>query len=398
LVFAAIAVVATYVLVRQLGGGRVGGLMAAIAMSLSPFAIAFGPTVFEEPGAVALGTVALCLAVANRPLPAGMALGGAVFIKLMAAAYLPLALALLLLIPGGRARRTLQFTGAFLALAAVLLALMLIRALVFDTGFFLSAQYQNIGGTGLVAPSEWPQRAEQWLFWIGFFFVGPVVFLLVVGLALSAMSGFSRRKWEPLALIAFVIGYFVLITVFRSPVYDRYTFYLLPPLIAASAIGWDWGIQRLVDQRGSRPLSAVALLITIALLWPGASTAVRGSFPIAGTGQRTYEGYAQICSWVRAQGISGDIVWSQSLNWHFAYCLADAPVSSYWYPDADSIAGAATGRFLALTQVDDPRVIGLLREQGWCVTEVQEFFASDGLPSMWLYELSPPGATMDCPS
>ncbi len=373
-------------------------MIAAIAMALSPYAIAFGPSVFEEPGAVALGTVALVLAVANRPIPAGLVLGAAVFIKLTAAVYFPLALVLLVLIPSDRAQRGLRFSLGFAAPVVLLFALMLIRTLVFDAGFFLSLQYQHIGGTGLVPPAEWPDRAKQWLFWIGFFFVGPIVLFWAIGLALSVFASVSRRTWEPLALIAFTVGYFILIVIFRSPVYDRYAFYLLPPAIAAAAIGWGWGIQRLVERRGWRLAPVAAVLITLVLLWPTASTAFRGGYPVAGIGQRTYDGYQQICAWVRAHGSSSDIVWNQSLNWHFAYCLADAPIRSYWYPDAAAIATRGAGRFLALTELDEREVVEQLRQQGWCVTLAQEFFASDGLANMWTYDLSPPGAGSDCPT
>jgi 4-amino-4-deoxy-L-arabinose transferase-like glycosyltransferase len=399
LVFAGVTVAAVCLLARVLGSSRTGSLLAGGLFALSPYAIAFGPTVFEEPGAVALATVALVLAASRHPTLAGVTLGLAVWIKLMAVSYFPVALALLLLIPAQRLPATARYVAGFAAIVGGLFALMAIRTVVFDAEFFLALQYEHIGGVGIVHPGDWLDRAGQWLYWTGLFAVGPAVALCAIGLAFALVGSVLRRQWGPIVLATFVIGYFLLITIAQLPIYDRYVFWLLPPLAVSVAIGWDWAVRRILRSRKRGWVPVVAAILTIAILWPSASVAIRGGYPVAGSGQRTYDGYQQICSWLASRGSSNDIVWNQSLNWHFAYCLASAQIKSYWYPDAAAVADVGTGTYLALTEVDDRGVVDALREEGWCASLVQEFFASDGRANMWVYALEPP-ADVDtlCPS
>ncbi|MBP8292162.1 MAG: hypothetical protein KAX65_05275, partial [Caldilineaceae bacterium] len=57
--------------------GPLAGMVAALAMSASPFAISFAPTVYTDPLLVLAGSLALCAAAFGRPFWAGLWLGAA---------------------------------------------------------------------------------------------------------------------------------------------------------------------------------------------------------------------------------------------------------------------------------------------------------------------------------
>lgn len=391
LVFSAAIVVATYLLARDLGGRRVGGIVGAILVALSPFAILFGPTVFEEPGAVALGMTSLVLAARRRPSLAGVTLALAVAIKLFAAVYLPLALALALVSLGGGRNNALKLGTAFGLGVAALLGFMALRTLVFGEPWFISLQYGHVGGTRLLPPSEWGARAGQWLFWIGFFIVGSgAIAFVTVGIVATVIRSFVAREPSAMLLILFSAGYFVLLSVMQSPIFDRYTWYLLPTLMAASGIGWGWAVGMMRNERVRRLLPAMVALAGVVVLWPGAAAAIRGEFPVAGVQQRTYDGYRRACDWLLARAAEPQVVWSHSLDWHFGYCLADSPVYRYWYPDGAAIADSGSAAYLAQTELDDPTVPAHLRAANWRVDLEYEFIASDGLANIWLYRITPP--------
>jgi 4-amino-4-deoxy-L-arabinose transferase-like glycosyltransferase len=391
LLFSAITVVMTYLLAKDLGGGKVGGIVGAIAIALSPFAILFGPTVFEEPGAVALGMTSLVLSARRRPSLAGVTLALAVAIKLFAAVYLPLALALALVSLGGGRHNAVKLGAAFGLGVAALLGFMALRTVVFGEPWFISLQYGHVGGTRLLPPSEWGARASQWLFWIGFFIVGSgAIAFVAVGIVATVTRSFVARDLSALLLILFSAGYLVLLSVMQSPIFDRYTWYLLPTLMAASGVGWGWAVGTVRNERVRRPLPVLVALVGLVALWPGATAAIRGEFPVAGVQQRTFDGYRRACDWLIAQAAEPQVVWSHSLDWHFGYCLADSPVSRYWYPDGTAIVGTGSAAYLAQTELDDPTVPTLLRAGHWSVDLAYEFIASDGLPNIWLYRITPP--------
>ncbi len=76
--------------------GPLAGMVAALTMSVSPFAISFAPTVYTDPLLVLAGSLALCAAACGRPFWAGLWLGAAIMTKQQGLLYAPLVGAVLL--------------------------------------------------------------------------------------------------------------------------------------------------------------------------------------------------------------------------------------------------------------------------------------------------------------
>jgi hypothetical protein len=68
-------------------------MAAALALTLSPFAIGFAPTVYTDPLLVLTGSLALCAAAYHRPFWAGLWLAAAIMTKQQGLLYAPLVVA-----------------------------------------------------------------------------------------------------------------------------------------------------------------------------------------------------------------------------------------------------------------------------------------------------------------
>jgi 4-amino-4-deoxy-L-arabinose transferase-like glycosyltransferase len=381
----------TYALAAGLGG-RAAGTLAGALVALSPFGSLFGPTVFTDPLTVGLACAGLLLALRDRPGLAGAVLGLALGGKLFALAYLPLAAALLLgARPPNWASRLGRLAAGFTSVAGLLLGIMWLRTAVYHVPWFLSAEYDNIGGTGIEAASNWIPRAGEWWAYVHFFFA-PAAFALVGVGAVGAAAAAWKRAPAGLAaaFLAFAAGYAAMLVVFRSPVYDRYALYLLPPLAVASGVGLAWLAAQF---GGARPVTLGVVALMIAVSAPaglrGAST---GQAPVGSRSAPSYDGFAAFCARLRGPSDIQD-VWNRSLGWHLLYCLDD-PTRVRFYQDASAIAGRGPGNGLALTIDDDPGVVQALRQAGWTVELEQVFHDRDGRSRIWLYRLnSPPGTT-----
>lgn len=70
-------------------------MATALAMTLSPFAISFAPTVYTDPLLTLAGSLALCAATFGRRFWAGLWLGAAMMTKRQGLLYVPLVVAVL---------------------------------------------------------------------------------------------------------------------------------------------------------------------------------------------------------------------------------------------------------------------------------------------------------------
>jgi len=75
--------------------GPLAGMAAALALTFSPFAVSFAPTVYTDPLLVLAGSLALCAATYGHPFWAGLWLGAAIMTKQQGLLYVPLVVAVL---------------------------------------------------------------------------------------------------------------------------------------------------------------------------------------------------------------------------------------------------------------------------------------------------------------
>jgi 4-amino-4-deoxy-L-arabinose transferase-like glycosyltransferase len=392
---------AVYVLARDLAG-RGAGWAAGLAMALSPFAILFGASVFKDPFTIALGLVALALARRDHALSAGvfvaLALGG----KLFGLAYLPLAFILLLTIDAPRRRAALiTFVIAFVITAGALLGFMAFRAYEYGAPWFLSDPTDGAGGTGLAPSAEWGSRLSAWWTWLGYFVESNHLRLLVaIGMAgaiVAAIRNRGRLRWAIAAVCAFSPAYFGLLVVMKSPVYDRYIFYILPILCVVVGIGIGEFLRLVRWSSIRRALLLACTLLVLVRSVPIMAEAEVGALPVGPRSDITYSGFPQMCSWLQAHTTPGRVVWDQSLSWPLAYCLSGYGGYVYWYPDPSAISPRGPLEYVALTVADDPAgTVAGLRARGLTVDLVQTYDLG-GEPHLWIYHVVDPNFKPDAP-
>jgi 4-amino-4-deoxy-L-arabinose transferase-like glycosyltransferase len=388
---------AVYVLARDLAG-RAAGWAAGLAMALSPFAILFGASVFTDPFAIALGFGALALARRDHAWAAGILIGLSLGGKLFGLAYLPLALVLLLTVDAPRRRRALiAYLVGFAVTTAALLGMMAIRTHVFGAPWFLSTSFEEVGGTGLTDPAEWSSRLLGWWYsGIQYFaesnFLRMIAAFGLAGALIAAVRIRGRLGLAIAAVCAFSPAYLGLLVVARSPLYDRYMFYIVPTLCVAVGIGIAEFL-RMVRPSSVRRLLLLALtVVVLARSVPIVAQAEAGAFPVGPRSDYTMTGYRQMCSWLEGRATTPIVVWNQSLSWTLGYCLMGTQAYGYWYPDLATITpGPQT--YLALSTLDDPdSTVAALRARGMAVTLV-ETVEVGVIPHLWVYQLLPAPAT-----
>ncbi len=388
LLAAAVTLVTVYLLARELDGGqRVGAVLAGLLFALSPFAILFGATVFVDPMAVAIGTLGVLLAVRGHPAASGVMLGLAIGAKLFALAFAPLVIALLVARSSRRLPDVARFGIAFTVVAALWMGLMLGRSILFGAPWFLGLQYEGVGGTGIIAPEAWLGRMGDWWTFGRYLFVGPLLVVVLLGLLAAVAFGWSRRHLAVLAVAGFGLGYAMLVVVVRSPLYDRYLIYLLPPVVVAAGIGLGWLVA--AAPRGRRWLAAAVAGVVVVASVPGVGGAVRGEYLTAERADMRYHGFGALCDWIERNGDEQTVVWNQALSWHLGYCLATDDAHVFWYPEVTAITPQGNRMYLAHMTADDPDAVPKLEAAGWDVELRAEFDSAGGDGHMWVYELAP---------
>ncbi len=392
-----VTVGAVFFLARDLAG-RMAGWFAGLALALSPFAILFGASVFVDPFSTALGLGALALARRDHAVAAGALAGLAIGGKLLALAYMPLALVLLLTIDMPRRRgSSAAFVVTFAITAGALLAFMAWRTQTYGVPWFLSAQAEGLGANGLVPAGELGPRFAAWWSWLGYF-VESNPLRLIVGIGLVGCVGAlvrhrGRLRWAIAALMAFAPAYLAILVVLQSPTYDRYLLYILPVLCVVAGIGIA-EVMRLLRWQGlRRAVLVVATVFVCARSIPLIAQASSGAYPVGPRSDVTYAGYRQVCSWLQAHSSPSRVVWDHSFSWPLGYCLAGYPGYVYWFPDPSSVAPSGPEEYLALTLGDDPEgTVAALRARGLTV-DLVETADIGGAPHLWIYHVMAAAST-----
>ncbi len=336
----------------RLRAGEDGGcLVAALAMALSPFTIAFGGTAFLDPLMVTWGLAACVAASRGRPGWAGIFLGLSFATKVQGLLFAPLViLTAQLAESGGRwnrgiyalfaspaVKRYLRCASGFGIGAALVIAWSLMRG---GTPFW-EQQAINYGGIRLAFATELEPRLIGWLGFLPHFF-GPILGgILVVSLMGLLVHAFGRGKGTrgaaiDLLLVAYLVGFFALHWLLAFPVWDRYLLLLVPVAVVlldrsvAVILGWLSSHSHIAIGRSSA--LAVAAIGMIAL--PFALQAARSEIPIGGD-HSPHDGIDRVAAYLRELPV-GTVVYDHWLSWEFDYYLWEAPLyRAYFDTPAD---------------------------------------------------------------
>jgi 4-amino-4-deoxy-L-arabinose transferase-like glycosyltransferase len=332
--------------------GLAGGILAGLVFALSPFAIAYGGSVFTDPLAIGLGSGALAAAILGRGGTAGILSGLAVGAKIFGLAYAPLVAVMAVVV--GRIRSGLWFLLTFSVVMAGWFALEGFRTSIEGAPSILAlgAEHNPIRP---VDPAAWGDRIGGWTYYASWLIsdLGPRIVLAAAGLAALLIS----RSRVALVLGAFVVGYVGLLITASFPVYDRYALYLLPAIALLAGLGL----------RSVRwPVAALAISVFVFGSVPGVRAALDGTIDV-GPRTRTpvYGDVDDLCRWIRQEAV-GEVVWNHSLSWPFAYCLQGSKVETYYYPEPELIHGDGAMN-LVVGPADAPDTVERLRAVGWTV-------------------------------
>ena len=405
------------------------GIIAALLLALSPFAVLFAPTILTDPLMVALAMAALLAAVRGKSVWAGVWLSLAVATKQQGIFFLPLVLAFLILRPlpsppldrgrespkvAGGGRKILPFTVA--------LAIGLALPLVWDAnrayrpGFWLQSSL-SYGGVTL-AGGNFGERLAGFLHLLEFATATPVLNIaFAAGLAaLLATSRWRHNARADWLLAGFSAGFVVLHAAFTFQIWDRYMLGLIPllALLAArevfifsdfrsSADSHRWTQIKLpkfirenlwtsVDKNIKLWLSIGVLAVVIGLLAPATVRATRGAYPIGGD-HGAYYGVREVSAYLRGHAGANVTLYQRWLGAHWRYYLRGFPYYVRYWQSADELAGfAATNRdgvqYIAFPAwVSSTPAALALAESGLRLQPVFKTYHPDGSPGVFLYRI-----------
>jgi hypothetical protein len=397
-------------------------LGAAIALALSPFAIQFSATAFMDPVMVALGLGACVAAVRGRPGWAGLLAGLSFATKQTGLIWFPLALGLGLIQtpaptcpcrsePTHRPSFPVGHWSLVIAHLPYLLFFSLIAASTFlwdSVRVARGAQsYWHLGVTGygglrLIWPGDLWTRLWRWLDLACYFFVSPVInVVLLGGLPVLVWWAMARRRYfrtslVDLILITFTLTYALLHWLWAFPIWDRYLLPLVPILalllsrILSLLASW---IGRWRPAMGHWSLLIAHFLLFLLLLSP-ATRAARSLYPV-GSDHRVYEGVDEVAQFLRGVP-EGSVVYHHWLGWHYRDLLFDAQVYLAYWPTPAWLAqdvqvfGAKEPRYIAFPSWESSaRVERALEGVGYALDPALTTFRRDGTRSFTVYQIQP---------
>lgn len=345
------------------------GLGSALGLALSPFAVAFAPTVYTDPLLVLAGMLAVLCGAYGRWFWAGVWLAAAIMTKQQGLFYVPLivgqwaAVGLwAVVVPVTDRHMRWRALGRLLAGAALVLLPIVywdsLRWAVAPSPWDLAQR--TYGPIELVAPALWRARLAAWselLWYLGAAWRVWLVWgaALLAGLALAWRNRRAKTHTQTRAPVGAVIALwscgFVLLHVGTTvQIWDRY----LLPLAPMFALGLGWAWRRLASLRvfsSRHALHWLGVLVALALAQP-AWHAAQGRYPVGGD-HGDYAGLHGALQWLDANAganaseNAGEryTLYHQALGWHYRFYLFDdlraGRVELRWFPSAPYLADNA---------------------------------------------------------
>lgn len=414
------------------------GLIAALLLALSPFALLFAPTILTDPLMIALAMAALLAAVRGKSVWAGVWLSLAVATKQQGIFFLPLVLAFLVshrrpssaMTPSpiqedtplqrtggwGEGRRLLPF---FLTLAIGLaLPLGWDMNRTYRPGFWLQSSL-SYGQVSLTV-GHFGDRLLGFLRLLGFATATPALNIafaagLVILLATSHWRQHIRTDW---LLAGFSAGFVALHALFTFQIWDRYMLGLMPllALLAARVIFIPLNLKINCTQITQLPhiftdsskkyqrspaLFAssmfylfVMLALTTTLLAPATARATRGEYPIGGD-HGAYTGAAEVSAYLRGHAGANVTLYQRWLGAHWRYYLFGFPYDVRFWQSAGELAQFAAANADGVQYIAFPAwqsttpATHSLAAVGLQLEPVFKTYHPDGSPGVFLYQITP---------
>lgn len=373
-----IAIALLYSLGKRLFRSSRTGLLAALLLALSPFAVLFSSTAFVDPVLTAWVVAGLLAASTGRLGLAGALAGLSVATKQQGLLFVPLIAVTGLL---GRDRtmsvhdnapthsiarlRLCRSKGMGLLLFCISFTAVVCAVLAWDQARdqrpgFLEQSMISYGGLRIAALSDLGERATAWTRLMASFWASPplnVLFLIALLTAPAAAYLAARRRGRPVrspdtclrravsgesGLVWFAVALFVLLFLLAHwlaevQLWDRYLLAIVPLAALLLARAFDLaGHLLLVAHLQAAYLPSLVALVTACLL-PTLVSAEQGHLAIGGD-HGAYDGIDDLAAYSRQQMPPGAVLYDHWLGHHFRFYLYGAPFHIHWYPDLVDLA------------------------------------------------------------
>ena len=419
-----VAIALLYALGAKLYKSAPTGLLAALLLAASPFAVSFGSTAFVDPILTAWVLGALLAATAGLLGPAGVMVGLAAATKQQGLLLLPLVLFAGILsqhgAPGPQRHRLrwirwLLFLLGFGAVIAGMVAWDQARDQ--RPGFFAQALI-SYGGLRFAPFSDLGDRARSWLhlaeaFWPMPWLTGLFLSALVALACAAGLAALRREGTAPspatrsalghaygvgamtVAILLFIILFLLLHWLLGIQLWDRYLLVILPLVALLLALALVSAGRLLPAGRwraGYLPCVAVAVLVSLAC--PGLASP-QGHVPTGGD-HGAYDGIDDLAVYARERLPAGSVLYDHWLGHHYRFYLYGAPLHIHWYPDTidlvqDAQAYRREPRYIAFPswKESSPAAVALA-DAGMGLAPVYETRRRDGTVSFRLFRLVGP--------
>jgi 4-amino-4-deoxy-L-arabinose transferase-like glycosyltransferase len=410
-----VSVALLYALGRRLYEPATGGL-AAWLLALSPFAILFSITAFVDPLLTAAALWALWAASAGRWRQMAVALAAGFALKQTVLLFVPLCLALALLVPPlpSSLRAALRRLAA--AVWPMLPALLAAAVLVFgwdalrhsSVAFWSQGYADNIPGR-LVRANEVLPRGLAIINLLHYFTASTALNLIFVAclplLLVWNRSAPNRAAAVDCVLAGYLLFYLAAYWLLAFNVWDRYLLPVLPiwlllmarvlRLVAYSfqRAAYQWSRRVKTRDLGFRRTLGVALPAALLLLaGPGALLAAHSAYPIGGD-HGAYDGIDGAAVFIRTLP-PGSVLYDHWLSWEWNYYLFGGPVYVSWFPSPDALAsdlksfGSSSPRYLAVPAWEgDSEVRAAAAQAGFDFIPLYTAHRRDGPTTIVVYQL-----------
>lgn len=304
------------------------GILAAIVVALSPYAIQFSGSAYTDPLYVTLATASLLLSFRNRWLLSGVLFGLALTAKYHAVFFLPL----FLLSPpdvGTRLavslRRGMRLWGMGCGSVVGLLVCWWLVA-QFDGGW-------RSGGDVVLLTSLRPSylweimpRLREW-YRVSGFFMGVWGWLLFILVSFGLLWRGSRRS---VGLFLYLLGYILLFWLSSIPTHDRYYFpVLIMVALGVARLGMGTAWRGTAWDTASRVPTVVLVVVMVWGAW-----GARGGMYDVGATTRADDGAAELAVLLDDEPY-GTVLYDHWYSWQWRYHLFDSRVYMLWIPSPE---------------------------------------------------------------
>ncbi len=339
-----ISVALTYRLALSLWRRKRSVLLSTLMMALSPFGIAFAPTVFADPQ-LTMWLLASLIAVNSRKWGWGGVLYGlALATKQNAVFFAPMVLGCGLVRCVNRQTHRMEFLqwiGQFVVGASAVVSLLVLwdmnRHVSVD---FWTAGIESNNPHRLIRSAETFSRIKEWWFSARYLAGNPattgaiVVALLGQGLRDAKSARHTDRKTiSALFLVTYLVAYLAMCWLVAFPVFDRYLLPILPIMAVLTGRTLDKSLMliRAATTKQDKVITKVAPILLLAMLFIPAIFTSSNTITVGGD-HGSYDGIDEIALYLHNEPW-GTVLYYDSLGWTLQYYMFDyeiylAPISS----------------------------------------------------------------------